>query len=306
MKKSKVVALTLIVGIASSSLLGCGGTATPASSSAAAVSSTSSSAATSSQDGSDVKTVQIATSGSPKPFNFVGTDKKPTGYEIELLQKVDEQLKDYKFEYNVTEFDSLFAGLDSKKYDLIAGNLSRTAARDAKYVISKQSYCNPPTVLITNQDNTAVKSIDDVGGLNIPAGAGRAQAIFLESYNKQHPQKPVKITYTDAGSDALLVDLHNKRYDACLYNETAVDFVLKTYGYKFNIIKLTDAQSAKIYSEPGVWLFYNQDDKKLRDEVDTVLQKFTKDGTLSALAQKWFGKPDYIENLPVSTVKDPG
>lgn len=247
---------------------------------------------------SGVKKVQVATSGTPKPFNFVGSDNKPTGFEIELLQKIDEKLPDVEFAYNVTEFDSLFAGLDSKRYDMVLNNLSRNKTREEKYLPSKQAYFEAPTVLIVNEGNDKINSIDDIGGLNIPAGSGRANAIFLEDYNKTHSDFPVKINYTDAGADQLLIDLHNNRYDAAIYSETYVDFVEQEYGYKYKVIRLTKEQENQLNSSPSAWIFYSKSNTALRDEVDTVLQGLIKDGTLTELSKKWFNGKDYAQNLP--------
>ncbi|OAA83946.1 transporter substrate-binding domain-containing protein [Clostridium ljungdahlii] len=281
MKKIKKVMIAFVLGALVMSVYGCG--KKPSSSS-----------------NESVKKIQVATSGTPKPFNFVGSDNKPTGFEIDLLKKIDEQLPDYDFQYNVTEFGSLFPGLDSKRYDLVINNLSRSKEREAKYVVSKQSYFEAPIVLIVNEDNKNVKSIDDIGGLRIPAGSGRANALFLEDYNKKNSNNPVKINYTDSGADQLLIDLHNNRYDAAIYSETYVDYVEKEYGYKYKIINLSPEQQKQLNGNSPAWIFYNQDDKKLRDEVDKVLKKFTQDGTLSNLSKKWFNGKDYSRNLPVS------
>lgn len=85
--------------------------------------------------------------------------------------------------------------------------------------------------MITAPDNTEIQTIEDLGGKRVPAGSGRANALFMESYNEQNSDNPISIQYTDADASEALIDLHNGRYDACIYNQTYVTNVNAEYGY---------------------------------------------------------------------------
>ena len=167
------------------------------------------------------KTLVVGVAGTPKPYNYVEEDGSLAGYEIDMLNEMAKRLG-YTLEYEVTEFESMFAGLDSGRYNLIIGNISKKPEREEKYLFSTKPYFKNKIVLITAPDNTDIQSIDDLGGKRVPAGSGRANALFMESYNEQNPNNQIDIQYTDADASEALIDLHNGRYDACIYNQTYV------------------------------------------------------------------------------------
>ncbi|WP_455153090.1 transporter substrate-binding domain-containing protein [Butyricicoccus sp.] len=135
--------------------------------------------------------------------------------------------------------------------------------------------------------------VDDngnLGGKKVPAGAGRANAQFMESYNKEHADNPIDIQYTDADASAARIDLYNGRYDACIYNQTCVTNVTEEYGYEFNTYEIPNADEIEI---PEAWILYRQDETELCDKMDKALAAIKEDGTLSKLSEKYFGE-DYV------------
>lgn len=135
--------------------------------------------------------------------------------------------------------------------------------------------------------------VDDngnLGGKKVPAGVGRANAQFMESYNKEHADNPIAIQYTDADASAARIDLYNGRYDACIYNQTYVTNVTEEYGYEFNTYEIPNADEIEI---PEAWILYRQDETELRDKMDKALATIKEDGTLSKLSEQYFGE-DYV------------
>ena len=175
------------------------------------------------------KTLVVGVAGTPKPYNYVEEDGSLAGYEIDMLNEMAKRLG-YTLEYEVTEFESMFAGLDSGRYNLIIGNISKKPEREEKYLFSTKPYFKNKIVLITAPDNTEIQTIEDLGGKKVPAGSGRANALFMESFNEQNPDNQIDIQYTDADASEALIDLHNGRYDACIYNQTYVTNVNEEYG----------------------------------------------------------------------------
>ncbi len=240
-------------------------------------------------DTSAAETVTVAVPGTPKPYNYVDDNGKLGGYEIDMLNAMAEKT-DVTLDFQITEFDSMFAGLDSARYDLIVGNISKKPEREEKYLFSSKPYFKNKIVLVTAPNNTDIKTIDDLGGKKVPAGAGRANAQFMESYNKEHADNPIDIQYTDADASAALIDLYNGRYDACIYNQTYVTNVTDEYGYEFNVYDIPNADEIEI---PEAWILYRQDETELRDKMDKALEEIKADGTLSKLSEQYFGE-DYV------------
>ena len=235
------------------------------------------------------KTLVVGVAGTPKPYNYVEEDGSLAGYEIDMLNEMAKRLG-YTLEYEVTEFESMFAGLDSGRYNLIIGNISKKPEREEKYLFSTKPYFKNKIVLITAPDNTDIQSIDDLGGKRVPAGSGRANALFMESYNEQNPNNQIDIQYTDADASEALIDLHNGRYDACIYNQTYVTHVNEEYGYEFNVYEIPNADEIEI---PEAWILYSKSETDLQAEFDQALEEIKADGTLSDLSVTYFGD-DYV------------
>lgn len=235
------------------------------------------------------ETITVAVPGTPKPYNYVDDNGNLGGYEIDMLNAMADKAG-VTLDFQITEFESMFAGLDSARYDMIIGNISKKPEREEKYLFSTKPYFKNKIVLITAPNNTDIKTIDDLGGKKVPAGAGRANAQFMESYNAEHTDNPIDIQYTDADASAALIDLYNGRYDACIYNQTYVANVTEEYGYEFNTYEIPNADEIEI---PEAWILYRQDETALRDKMDEALAAIKEDGTLSKLSEQYFGE-DYV------------
>lgn len=287
MKNKRLIALLLAALMLMAALAGCGSTND---NSANNTDDTTDNTANDAQTGTDEnKTLVVGVAGTPKPYNYVDENGNLVGYEIDMLNEMAARLG-YTLEYEVTEFESMFAGLDSGRYNLIIGNISKKPEREEKYLFSTEPYFKNKIVLITAKDNTEIQKIEDLGGKRVPAGSGRANALFMESYNEQHPDAPIDIQYTDADASAALVDLYNGRYDACIYNQTYVTNVTEEYGYEFNVYEIPNADEIEI---PEAWILFSKDETDLQAEFDTAMAEIKEDGTLSELSVKYFDD-DYV------------
>lgn len=248
------------------------------------------SAENTSADGSSVpQSLTVGISASPKPFNYQDENGELTGLEVDMLKQIAEK-NNIDLQFEITEFESMFVGLDAGRYDLIVGNISKKPEREEKYLLSSEPYFRSKIALITAEGNTDIKTVEDLGGKKVPAGAGRANALFMESYNEQHSDNPIDIQYTDADASAALIDLNNGRYDACIYNTTYVSGVTKEYGYNFNVYDIPNADEIE---KPEAWLLFSKTDTALRDFFDEQIAEMKADGSLSSLSIEYFGE-DYI------------
>ena len=81
-------------------------------------------------DGQTVTTINVGVITAGDKTSFVDDKGKLTGYEIELMRKIDEELPQYKFNFVQLEGPTLFSSLDAKKVDFISGNFRRSDARE--------------------------------------------------------------------------------------------------------------------------------------------------------------------------------
>ncbi|WP_241152369.1 ABC transporter substrate-binding protein/permease [Vaginisenegalia massiliensis] len=235
------------------------------------------------------KTVVVGTTGSTKPMNFHDDKGQLTGFEIELLKEVDRRDDQLHFEFELTEFPSLFAGLDSKKFDLVANNLGESKERRQKYLYSLYPYIISHNKLITADPSSKDLTMDDMKGKKFGVVPSSPQAMFLEKYNKANPDKAVQIIYVDTNPPQIIQDVHNGRLDAAIYASTYIHDVEKTYGYKLKASPIANEDAIK---PPGSYLIYRIEDKALRDQIDRQLEAIRQDGTLTKISQKYIGQDD--------------
>ena len=87
-------------------------------------------------DGASGGVLKVATEGTYAPFSFHRPgDNALIGYDIEVVEAVAEELG-VEVEFSETQFDAIFAGLEAKRYDVIANQVTVTDERTARYVFS--------------------------------------------------------------------------------------------------------------------------------------------------------------------------
>lgn len=152
----------------------------------------------------------------------------PTGYDIDVLKLVDEELEDYEFEYVGTSYDDAYIGLESGNYDAALTNAFWTEERAEKYLIPEEALGASVLVIAVRSENAEVKDFETLydSGLKLaPILAGNGMFYVVQNYNQENPDKAIDITTTDdstfvAGS---VEELVAGKYDAVLWTKSQFD-----------------------------------------------------------------------------------
>lgn len=104
-------------------------------------------------------TLTIGLEGTFAPFSY-RKDGKLTGFEVDLSTAIAKKL-DLKPKYVQTRWDSLIAGLGSKRYDVVFNDVGVTPERQQHYRFSSP-YLYAKTVLIKRKSNTQLNSLADL------------------------------------------------------------------------------------------------------------------------------------------------
>lgn len=106
----------------------------------------------------------IGTEGTYAPFTFHDESGNLTGFDVEIATEVAKRLG-VDPEFKETQWDAIFAGLDAKRFDMIANQVGIRPDRQEKYDFS-DPYISSAAVLIVHKDNNEVKNFEDIKGLN--------------------------------------------------------------------------------------------------------------------------------------------
>lgn len=217
-------------------------------------------------------TLKIGTEGTYAPFTFHDASGQLTGFDIEITNEVAKRLG-VKTEYIETQWDGMFAGLDSKRFDMIANEVGIKPDRQQKYDFSTP-YIVSKAVLIVSKDNDQIKTFADLkdkkaaqsltANLTEIARSNGAQIVGVDSFNQ---------------SIDLLV---SKRADATVNDSLSFLDLMKQ---KPDIpLKKVAEQSDSVKNA----FMFRKGNKELVDAVDKALADMTSDGTSLKISQKYF------------------
>ena len=108
------------------------------------------------------KEIVIGTEGTFAPFSYHEDNDNLVGYDVEVSRALAKELG-VKVKFVEVKWDSLIAGLDSDKYDLVTNQVAITAERKKKYDFSiPHTYSYP--AIITKKYNTEITKMRDIKG----------------------------------------------------------------------------------------------------------------------------------------------
>lgn len=255
----------------------------------------SSSAGTTEENG--VTTLVAANEGHTRPMEYVDEDGNLTGYEVDVLKAIDEELPQYKIKFATTEFQSIFTGIDSGRYQVGFNSLSKTKEREEKYIFPKHYDKYELTGLFLTPGLTQkhpVKTVDDLGGLRTVSNSkGDSYQLFVENFNRAHPDNPIKITYSSQDWSATYLQVYNGTQDFITGSESSLKLYNDEYGYKFDFVPLTEKESEQFGTPENYFIFpKTEQGQQYADDFDSAMEKLKDNGTLTKLSVKYFGK-DY-------------
>ena len=262
-----------IAGLAASALVltGCGSS----DSGSDTGSGSSPAAGTSLADIKEEGVITVGTEGTYRPFTFHDEGGgELTGYDVEVMEAVADELG-VEVEFEETQWDAIFAGLDAGRFDVIANQVSITPEREADYSFSTPYTVSPGVVVVADGD-TSIRSFDDL------AGKTTAQSLTSNWYE----------VAKDSGADVQNVEgwaqavtlLKQGRVDATVNDElTFLDFEETEGDTSLEIAATTEDEARNAFA-------FRKGSDDLVAAVDDALAKLRKDGTLAEISEKYFGE----------------
>ena len=228
-----------------------------------------------SASGGDADVLRVATEGTYAPFTFHDPDTDElTGYDVEVARAVGEQLG-MQVEFSETTFDSIFAGLEADRYDVIANQVTINPDRQEKYLFS-EPYTVSTGVVITRADDDSVSSLADI------AGKTSAQSL-TSSFNDVATQAGAQVQAVEGFTQAITL-LEQGRVDVTVNDSLAFLEYQKTTGD--DGVKI----AAEIDQPSEQALVFRQDSADLQERVNGALETLREDGTLAQISEKYFGE----------------
>jgi L-cystine transport system substrate-binding protein len=218
-------------------------------------------------------TLTVATEGTYRPFSFHDDSGELVGYDVEVAQAVAEEL-DLKVEFQETQWDAIFAGLDAGRFDTIANQVSITPEREENYVFSAP-YAVSPGVIVTRDDDDSISSFDDLEGKTT------AQSLTSNWYELAQ-ESGAKVESVEGWAQAVAL-LEQKRVDATINDKlTFLDYLTTKPDAALKIAAETDDTSKSAFA-------LQQKNEALAEAISEALDTLRADGTLAEIGDKYFG-----------------
>ncbi|AND15720.1 amino acid ABC transporter substrate-binding protein [Rathayibacter tritici] len=247
------------------------------------VSGSSGAGTTSASDGLTLAEVKdsgkltIGTEGTYPPFSFHadGGTGALTGYDIDVVTAVAEKLG-VEPEFQETQWDAIFAGLEGGRFDVIANQVAINDDRKAKYDFSEPYSVSPGVVIVPASDT----SITDLAGLS---GKTTAQSLSSNWYTVAQ-QNGAQVEGVEGWAQAIAL-VEQGRVDATVNDRlTWLDW---STTYPDQAAGLKVAVTTADTSASGFAFPRGSDD--LVAAVDSALDELRADGTLVSLSERYFG-----------------
>ena len=272
--------ISLMSVMAAAGVLTLAGCSSNSGSSAAASGAASSAASTGAAD--QLAAIQangklvVALEGAWQPWSYHDESDTLVGYDVEVSRAIAEKL-DVEPEYVESDWDSLFAGLDAGRFDIVCNGVEVTDERAKTYDFTTP-YGYIHTALAVRKDNEDIKSFEDLKGKTTANSLASTYMELAESYGA-----------TVQGIDTLeetIQLLTAGRIDATLNADVSFyDYLNVHPDADFKLVAQTeDASHVAIPVRKG------DDSASLLEAINTAIEELRADGTLKALGEKYFGQ----------------
>lgn len=205
----------------------------------------------------------------------------PTGADVDLGKEIAKRLHLNVTFVNVTDFGTIIAGLQARRWDVILSSMNVTPARSK--VVNFIAYASVGQSIVVRKGNPDhIQTLADLSGKNVAVQIGTTEADAVAAENKilakQHkPQINLKTFPEDTTAlqgvqqGRFVADLED--YPVAVYNATTLPKVYQIAGKQFGTAPYGMA--------------FRKSDSALRMAVNGVFQQMRKDGTYVKIFKKW-------------------
>ena len=223
--------------------------------------------------------IKIGTEGTYAPYTYHDDNGDLVGYDVEVAEAVAEKLG-VKAEFIETKWDSIIAGLDAKRFDIIVNQVGITEDRQKKYSFSTP-YTYTKGALIVAGSNEDITGFESLTGKKSAQSLTSNWAALAESYGAE-------LVGTDGFNQSIDLVLVGRADATINDNLTYYDYITQKQNADVKIASLSEEKSANA-------ILIRKGNDTLVEAIDTALADLAKDGTLKAISEKYFGVDVSIE-----------
>ena len=219
--------------------------------------------------------IRTAVDATFAPHAMAKLDGGVQGFNVDLGNEIAKRLG-RSIVIEPAEFSGLIPGLNSRRYDFLIAPVTVTPER-AKALLFSDGYLDTNYTFLEAKTSPPLAKLEDLKGKTIAVNKGSN----YEAWARENADKyGFKYDVYGANADAVQAVLAGR----AAYN--LAGSTVAAWAAKQN----PNLKTSYVIKTGLVWaIAFRKDDREGRAKVSNVLKCMKKDGTISALAVKWFG-----------------
>ncbi len=216
----------------------------------------------------------VGTEGTYRPFSFHADGSGDLiGYDVEVAEAVAAELG-VEAQFEETQWDGIFAGLTSNRFDVIANQVSMTPERIEAYDFSTP-YTFSNGVLVVAADNMTITSFESL------AGKTTAQSL-TSNWNTLATESGATVEGVEGWAQSVAL-VEQGRVDATVNDKlTFLDYQKNNDASSLKIAAETTEKSQSAFA-------LVKGSTALTTAIDEALATLAADGTLASISDTYFG-----------------
>ncbi len=217
-------------------------------------------------------TLVVGTNAAFPPFEYVGDDGQPDGFDIALIKAIGEK-NGMEVQINDMEFDSLVSSIGNKIDVAIAG-MTVTEERKKTVDFSESYYEAVQDVLVPK--GSAIATADDLKGKKIGVQLGTTGEFIADEI------EGAEVSAYNKAVDAVN-DLNNGRVDCVIVDKNPAEVFGAQFADKLDVLPGTNFDF-----EPEFYaIALPKGNTELAEKINSALKALKEDGTYDSLVKKY-------------------
>jgi polar amino acid transport system substrate-binding protein len=246
--KNKIISVVLVAMMMVASLAGCGSSS------------------------SSKETLVVGTNAAFPPFEYIGDDGNPDGFDVALIKAIGEKIG-MDVQIQDMEFDSLVSSIGGKIDVAIAG-MTVTEERQKTVDFSDPYYEAVQAVIVPK--GSAIATADDLKNCKIGVQLGTTGEFIADEI------EGAEISAYNKAVDAVN-DLNNGRVDCVIVDKNPAEVFGAQFPDQVDVIPGTNFD----FEPENYAIALPKGNTELAEKINTALKELKEDGTYDALVKKY-------------------
>lgn len=218
--------------------------------------------------------IVIGTEGTYPPMSYHDESGALTGFDVEVGRAVAAELG-VEADFVESDWDSLIAGIGTGRFDIVCNDVTPTDERKQTCEFS-EPYTYVYHVVITRDDYDEIQSMEDLAGKKTSNTISSTHAQIAQSF----------------GAEVIAVDTFEASIEMVLQERADATINSELVFYDYVNSKPDAGLKIAAYDEtPAVTAIpMKKGETELCEAINAALEKLRKDGTLSEISNRYFGK----------------